>query len=283
MVVVASILLARMVARPKVITIEKEIAYEKKHGLWKNYDELPKEEFFIKSYDGYELGTIYVPAAEPSDKYVIISHGYGGCRLGNVKYMHMFRDLGYNCVMYDDRGHGDNAKAYTTMGVRESKDLMAVIAYVYERFGDDILLGLHGESMGSGLTTNALQYGLNVRFIVSDCGYNDLQKLLCGLIKTLHLPTFFAHTASVATKLIYGYYYHDVKPINYIRENEIPICFIHGEADDFIPCTHAKEMHEANKGYSELHLFEGAGHAFSIVSDEDRYRKIVKEFLEKVL
>lgn len=280
--VVASVLLARMVAQPHRITIPDEIKYEKEKGMWRNYDDYPKEEYTINSYDGYELNMLYVPAEEVSNKYVIISHGYSGCRLGSVKYLHLFHDLGFNAMLYDDRGHGDNVRVACTMGFKESRDLMEVIKHVYERFGNDIVLGLHGESMGSALSNNALQYSPRVDFIVSDCGYNDLMKLYEHLVsKNLHLPKFFASTASLVSRIFYGYFYKQVSPIRYIKENEIPICFFHGDSDSLIPCEHAKEMHEANKGYSELYIIPGAEHAMSVVTDEAFYRERVKEFLEK--
>ncbi|MBR1861104.1 MAG: alpha/beta hydrolase [Lachnospiraceae bacterium] len=281
LLVAASVILARTVAWPNRISIPDEIKYEKEKGMWKNYDELPKEEYRIKTYDGYELNTVFVPG-EDSKKFVIISHGYSGCRLGSVKYLHMFHDLGFNAVMYDDRGHGDNVRVACTMGYNESRDLMCVIKHVYERFGDDIILGLHGESMGSGLTTNALQYSPRVRFIVSDCGYCDLPMLLKYLIRnSMHLPAFLVATSGWASRIMYGYSYKQVRPIEYIKKNEIPICFFHGEDDDFIPCEHAKLMHEANRGYSELHLVPGAGHSMSIITDEAAYRENVRHFLEK--
>ncbi len=285
-IIAVSVILARTTARPHRISIEGEIQYEKEHGMWKNYESLKKEEYKINSYDGYELNMIYVPAEKESNKYVIISHGYSGCRLGSVKYMHLFRELGFSAIMYDDRGHGDNKLVPCTMGFKESKDLIEVIKHVRERFGEDIVLGLHGESMGSALSNNALQYGLKdlgIKFIVSDCGYNDLEKLFTYLIgHNMHLPKLFVKTAGFASKLLYGYAYSEVKPINYIKENEIPICFFHGEDDDFIPCSHAKEMHEANKGYSELHIVPGAGHAMCVITDEESYKEKVKAFLEKI-
>ncbi len=280
---VTSVLLSRMVAWPKRISLPDEIKYEKEHGMWKDFDSFPKEDYILNSFDGYELHMIYVPATEKSDKYVIISHGYSGCRLGSVKYLHLFRNLGFNAIMYDDRGHGENKRVACTMGFKESRDLMSVIVHVRERFGENILLGLHGESMGSALSNNALQYSPKVNFIVSDCGYNDLMKLFEYLIgKNLHLPKLFAKTASLANRILYGYGFKQVSPIEYIRNNEIPICFFHGVDDDFIPCEHAKEMHEANKGYSELHLIPGAGHAMCVITDEEYYGKTVKEFLAKI-
>ena len=244
----------------------------------------PKEVYTVKSYDGYELHAEYIETDAKSKKYVIISHGYTYTRYGSYKYVYLFQKMGFNCVIYDDRGHGENKKCRCMFGIRESKDLLAMIEDTYKRFGYDILLGLHGESMGSGLSLTALQYKPNVKFLVADCGYGRLQEVLCGKVKEVfHLPGVFAYPASFFCRILYGYSFTKVNPEEYLKENEIPICFIHGQEDTFIPCSQSVRMHEVNKGYSELHIFPGAEHAQSIDTDLCRYEKVLKEFVEKVL
>ncbi len=275
--------LASYVALPRVCTMEVGESYEKEHGFWREYDRLPKEEFTVTGAKGYELAAVYVPAPGESNRYVVISHGYTSCRYGSLKYMHMFRDYGFNCIIYDDRRHGVNKRVPCTMGVLESQDLCAVIDAVYARFGPDIKLGLHGESMGSGMQIMALQYKPKVDFIVNDCGYAvllDVEKK--ALREWFHLPGWLVYGADVAAKILYGYAFTDVNPIECLEDNTIPICFIHGAEDDFITPDHSRRMFEKTKGYKEIHLFPGAAHAQSMESNENNYRKIVKEFLEKI-
>ena len=134
------------------------------------------------------------------------------------------------------------------------------------------------------LSLTALQYKPNVKFLVADCGYGRLQEVLCGKVKEVfHLPGVLAYPASFFCRILYGYSFTKVNPEEYLKENEIPICFIHGQEDTFIPCSQSVRMHEVNKGYSELHIFPGAEHAQSIDSDLCRYEKVLKEFVEKVL
>ncbi len=281
---VISCFMAAYVAKPRYTSLEQAKKIAEDAGFWRDYDKLEKEELEIESYDGYRLKAFYVPVPQKSDKYVIISHGYTYNRYGSLRYLHMFRSLGYNCLIYDDRGHGANPRTKCTMGVRESRDLLVLIQWVHERFGDDIILGLHGESMGSALQIMALKEKPAVQFVVNDCGYADLMGVLnCHVGPALHMPKCFCYLASAACRLVFGYSFTRVRPIDSLKENEIPICFIHGDADDFIPCSHSERMHQAMTAYSELHLFPGATHGHSIDSDEESYRRIVGEFLDKVL
>lgn len=275
--------LAEYMVHPAYISLEKARQVLEEQNLLSAYDAFSKETYEVTSYDGYKLSTVYIPAETASDKYVIISHGYSYNRYGSVKYVLMFRTLGYNCIIYDNRGHGENPPVNCTMGLNESRDLMEMIRDTYERYGRDIYLGLHGESMGSGLEIMALKYQPNVKFIVNDCGYGKLIEVLKHKAKQLfHMPAWMVYIASVVCKAVYGYYFQEVEPMRYLRENTIPICFIHGKADDFIDYHHSIWMNDATKSYHELHLVEGADHAQALDVDKEGYYAIVERFLEKI-
>lgn len=284
LIAAVSYLLAAYVAKPRYASLERAEKIARDGGFWRDYDELYKEELELYSYDGYPLKAFYVPAPEESDRYVIISHGYSYNRYGSLRYLHMFRDMGFHCLIYDNRGHGANRRVPCTMGVRESKDLLFLIGWVHKRFGEGITLGLHGESMGSALQVIALAEKPAVQFVINDCGYADLMGVLTHNIGgALHLPKCFCYLASAACRIAFGYSFTAVRPIDALKDNAVPICFIHGDADDFIPCSHSEQMHRATASYSELHLFPGAPHALSFDSGESEYRRIVSEFLSKIL
>ena len=275
--------MARFAVRPKVHTLE----YEKNKLL--GYDFMQGEsiaienEHTVRTYDGKELWVGLVPGDKANKHYVILSHGYTSTRYGVYKYAVLWRKLGYNCVLYDNRGHGANKPATITFGVRESRDLMTVIEDTYERYGRDIHIGLHGESMGAGLQLMALEYHPKVDFIVNDCGYSSILPVLKWKVQeNFHLPGCLAHLASPYGRLFFGFWYHEVRPIDRLRKNNIPICFVHGTDDHFTAHWHSEKMYEANKGYKELHLFEGVDHAECVVADTTRYFEMMREFVERV-
>ena len=59
--------------------------------------------------------------------------------------------------------------------------------------------------------------------------------------------------------------------------------FIHGENDGFIPPVHSVNMQKETAGYSEINVIKGAGHAASVLTEPDEYKKILEVFLEKVV
>ena len=241
-------ILARYAVKPTVHTLEYELEYLDKYDCMQGESREITNEHTIETYDGQSLWVGLVPGNPENKHYVVLSHGYTSTRYGMYKYAALWRKLGYNCVLYDNRGHGANKPTTITFGVRESRDLMAVIEDTYERYGRDIHIGLHGESMGAGLQLMTLSHGPKVDFIVNDCGYS----------------------------------FTEVQPIERLRTNEIPICFVHGTSDTFTAHWRSEKMYEANKGYKELHLFEGVDHAECIMHDATRYFDMMKKFVETV-
>lgn len=275
--------MARFAVRPKVHTLEQELEVLKSLDYMQGESLDIINEHTVTTFDGEKLWVGFVPGDVENKHYVILSHGYTSTRYGTYKYAALWRRMGFHCVVYENRGHGVNEPTVCSFGIRESRDLIAVIEDTYQRYGKDIRIGLHGESMGAGLQVMALAYKPQVDFIVNDCGYSEILPVLRWKVQDgFHFPGWLADLASPFGRLLFGYWFQDVRPIDCLKENEIPICFVHGISDTFTAHWHSEKMYEANKGYKELHLFEGAEHADCVVADTERYFKMMQMFIAKV-
>ena len=273
--------LASQMANPKVSTLEKEISWEKEHKLWGEYDDYEKEDYIVKGLNDYDLHVTLVKNPIPSDKYVIISHGFKSNRYGAVKYVDSYIDLGFNCIIYDMRDHGENAKATVSLGQFESEDLYKLIEDTYNRYGN-IKLGLHGESMGAATSLTVLAKKPKVDFVVADCGFSNLYDLIYKAYDLAKTP-FVLPSVNTVMKLRYGYDMKKTSPKDALVGNEVPVCFIHGEADTFILPDNSQVNKAATAGYSELHLVPNAAHAQSReVLGEAEYRSIIGDFLKNI-
>ena len=261
------------------------VAYykENRRHFLDGYKKWKSEEYTIKSFDGYELHTTYIPADIPSKRFVILVHSSTYCRIGGVKYFNIFRKMGYNGILFDLRGHGENAKTPSTWGIKESKDLLSVIDDTVARYGDDIKIGVHGECLGGVTALTALKYHPNISFVIADSCYNSLYSLLCKLAQQMaHVsPTLF-DPAVIFFKFMFGYSYKEIFTKDSLDGNTVPICFIQGDSDCVVPVSETMELKNATKGYSEMHIFKGADHTRNILADADRYEEIIRSFLFRV-
>ena len=243
---------------------------------------LKKEDFqdyVVKSYDGYELHAAFLPAKKETDRYVILCHGYTDTRYGMIKYLRFFHALDVHCVIYDERGHGENLRCPCSFGIREAKDLMVMIEDTYKRYGENLRLGMLGESLGGATVLTALQYNPKVAFVVDDCGFSDIVPVLKDGVRKNHLLGGMVYLASFMAKLLYGASFTAARPVAAVKGNRIPLLIMHGAEDDFILPFHSEAVKAATEGYVELHLFPGAGHAGSAIVSPEEYARLLKQFL----
>jgi hypothetical protein len=190
--------LSTMVVSPKMwdynTTFDEEIS-RGAFTLEKYRNEYRGEEFYIDSSFGYKIHAMVIPQkagthfADGRARVAVIAHGYSYTLYGSIKYADFFHDLGFVCVVYDERNHGKTGKAPTSMGYYEARDLSDVCAWARERYGEDCVLGTHGESMGAAIVMMHAPTDSGLAFVIEDCGYSDLADELAHQLKmTLHLP-----------------------------------------------------------------------------------------------
>ena len=263
-------------------TLEDARKWQEEHYDISWYDGLEKEDYTVTSHDGYLLHAQLLRNPAPSDRYILISHGYTDNRFGSLKYTKMYLDQGFHVILYDLRGHGENEPTFCTYSIRESRDLDVMIRDSRARHPEASLFGIHGESLGSATSVAVLRYKPRIDFVVADCGFSEIESVMRRGLRGMHVPGFMICPASLWAKARCGYYFREMRPIDSLADNLIPILFIHGAEDDFILPAHSEAMRKATRGYSELHLIPGAGHAASVLTAPDDYARYTDEFIRHV-
>lgn len=281
--IASCIFLASYVVNGKRQTFEEALNWQSERYDTSFYNETEKEDYTVQGDEGYLLHVQLLKAAEKSSRYVIITHGFTDNRMGALKYARFYRQQGFNCVIYDIRGHGENEKTFTTYGKKEGKDLALLIEDTRKRYTDLTALGLQGESLGAASTIMSLRYHPQVDFAVADCGFSDIENVLRNGIKNMKLPGFLADMQNLGLMMRYGCSFKDMRPIEALADSSVPVMFIHGEDDTLIDPKNSQDMFNAAKGYKEIHLIPRAEHALSAIVAPEQYLGYIRSFLEKVL
>lgn len=248
------------------------------------YDNLHKEEVTLTSHDGLKLRGIFIDKG--SKNTIIFCHGITVGLIWSLKYIKIFEKRGWNILLYDHRRHGQSQGKYSTYGYLEKKDLDLWVNWVIDKKRKDSIIGLHGESMGAATTLQYLEINKYVKFIIADCAFSDLTELLSRKIKEDYNIMLYPllHLSNLLTKIKAKFYYQWVKPIESVKKSTIPVMFIHGNKDYFVPWDMSISMYNAKvKGIKRLYIAEGAAHARAIEVDKERYEKEVMLFVEEVL
>ena len=275
-------ILPGMIMTGKRQTLDEAMQWQSDHYDTSFYGALKKTPYTITAEDGYALHAELLRNLEKSSRYVILSHGYTDNRVGSLKYVQIYLDLGFNCIIYDLRGHGENEPTFTTYGIREGKDLRDIVEDTRKRYPELTALGLHGESLGAATTVLSLRYQPKVDFAVADCAFSDIENVLQNGFKSAHLPGVTFSLANLGAHLHYHYALSKMRPVDALSWNRTPLCLIHGADDSQILPQNSQTLYDAAKGYKEIHLIEGAGHAESVLTEPKEYEEILREFLKKV-
>lgn len=247
------------------------------------FDSLAKELISINSPFGYKLSG-YLFQNNNSNKYMIICHGVTVSHINSIKYAQLFLKLGFNVIIYDHRRHGKTGGRTTGYGYFEKKDLEQVIKWTKDRFGSEIVIGLHGESMGAA---TILQYGGtiedNVNFYIADCPFSNFEELITYRVKEeINFPKIpLVPLASLLLKLRAGYRLKEISPIDAVRNIQHPILFIHSKEDAYIPVQMSKDLYDATDCEKHLFIAEYGGHARSYMMNREEYEREIEIFLQK--
>lgn len=270
--------------RPKVMTYQEAPKIEIEHGSFtQDYlDSLEMEETFIDSSFGYQLHVASIMVEKPIGT-IIMAHGYTATLYSALKYDHLFRDMGFNVVLYDQPYHGLSGGDCCTFGAREKDDLKSVMDFAISKVGHDLPIGTFGESLGGATVLMHGAIDRRVDFIISDCAYADAATEFAERMKAdYHIRPFpFVYVSSLLSKLMIGYFYKDMSPIKLAKSVKAPTLIIHGTEDSYTHIHHGHELFEALTCEKDSYFVKGADHAESYFKSPDEYREVVKTFLVK--
>lgn len=245
-------------------------------------------ELSLKNERGQMLKAFYLEAAEKSNKYMLCAHGYRNQGKGEFRFITKFyHDNGYNVLLVDHVAEGASEGKRISFGHYESRDMTLWIQFLIDRFGDDIEIALHGISMGSAtviLLASNEKLPENVKFVVSDCGYTVLNELFEDVLK---LPVCATKPLMKTVDLFHfiknGYSYYSIRPLDAVSKISIPVLFVHGAADGFIPVRMAWDLYGECKSEKDILIVDNANHIMSYRKDSESYEKKILEFTEKYM
>jgi uncharacterized protein len=263
-----------------------------------NVLELPWIEEDVPSGGGYALRVHALAASAPDGVaqrvndvpggLAIFHHGIGWGWLGMIRYMELFRAEGWSVVAYDSRGHGLSGGGRPSYGFHEKEDLRAVADWAYARFPKGGLFVAFGESMGAATVLQYAPLDPRLDAVIADCPYSsalgELKYRLAAVMVPPGLRDLAALAADLFCRRLEGFSLRDAAPERSILETDVPMLFIHGLEDKYVPWRMSMVMAETRRrrlpdAVTELMLVPGARHAQSIRADRGLYAEVLREFL----
>lgn len=243
---------------------------------------VPHREVEITAPDGIKLkGHWY--HRQTDKRAVVAMHGwrsswkkdFGSC----YKF---FLDKDCSILFAEQRGQNSSEGSSMGFGLTERFDCIEWAKFVQKNTRLPIYLA--GVSMGA--TTVLMASGLDlpkrVKGIIADCGFTspyDIWKHVSE--NNLHIPFglkgIFANALCRKKINMPADGYSTLKAL---KKATVPVLFIHGTDDKFVPVEMTYENYAACSSQKRLFLVPGAGHGMSYPTDPSGYETAVSNFFE---
>ena len=144
---------------------------------------------------------------------------------------------------------------------------------------------LFGISMGGAtvmMTAGEEDLSPAVKCVIEDCGYSSVWDEFAGQLKEMFgLPAFpVLDAASLVTQIRAGYGFKEASAADQVAKTSLPILFIHGEEDDFVPYWMLDVVYDACASPDKEKLsVPGAAHGEASGVAPETYWATVEAFL----
>jgi len=236
------------------------------------------EDVSFRTADGLTLRAWYIPAAQRTEKTLILLHGYPADK-GNILPALSFLHEDFNLLLFDFRYLGKSEGSYSTAGAKEVEDLLAAIQFLKSRGVSEV--GVWGFSMGGAVALMTIEKAPEIRAVISESSYASLAEMTFELLRIPGLNYPIAYLVGVWAKLFLGIDVTEASPADRIRNTKIPILLIHSSVDAVIPFSHARSLQQAlaKNPNAEFWFHEQFAHG-QLASD---YKNRVRNFFLKHL
>lgn len=246
----------------------------------------------IITLNGQTAHAWFMAASSPTNATALLVHGYKetGLSMLHIAYLYHHR-MGLNVVMPDLPGHGRTPGEYIGMACKRDceyvKQWVAVADSMFKGDSTATRMVLHGISMGAATVMNISGESMRecVRCLVEDCGYSSAwDEFSHELREMFGLPTFpLLHVTSALSKVRYGWSFGEVSCVDHVAKCTLPMLFIHGDKDDFVPTRMVHQLYAAKPQPKQLWLSTNSEHAQAFHDHPDEYEQQICAFVSQWL
>lgn len=209
---------------------------------------------------------------------IILCHSLGTNKSDVLEFVSFLYEAGYNLFLFDFRAHGESSGFVTSFGYREIRDLKAAVRYLekigFKRFG------IFGISMGGSVAIMAAESSKNIKAIVADTPYIDLDRTITDYANLL-LPffgRFLGRFAVLSYRLRFLVDSRKVSPLKIVKEISVPLFIINGGDDNRMLPSYAQSLYGQANLPKEIWLTPDAGHLESFWVKREEYIQRVLNF-----
>jgi len=289
-VIIITMIIVNYVIASMVINDMADVRIEKNEYTLEEFG-LTGEQFTVTSKDELKINAYLVPN-DNAKGIVIILHGMHGMDATSLfDYAKFIYDCGYTPVVIDMRAHGKSEGDSLSFGYLEVNDVVAVIDYLktIEEYKEEKII-LYGLSMGGSTAINTAAFSDDVDAVIAVSSFSSYQQQVYDYMVGGGAPKLYVKTFIPFVNMYLGYKFNvspvKGRPIEKVKDLDIPILFIHGEADIQTKYSHSRELFEKCTSVGkDLWIVEDKGHLIvdDILAESSLYyQDVITSFFDRI-
>lgn len=237
----------------------------------------------ITARDGVKLAGHW-QSCDNAKRIIIAMHGWRSSWSRDFGLIADFlHDNGCHVLYAEQRGQNNSGGDHMGFGLIERYDCLEWIKWVDAQGYDNLPIYLCGVSMGAStvLMTAGFDLPENVHGIIADCGYTSPHAIWKHVAENnLHVyyDNWMSSIADEMCRERIQFRSKDYSCTEAMENCKVPVLFIHGTDDNFVPVEMTYENYKACASQKRLLIVPGAGHGMSYVIDKKSYEKTLMQF-----
>ncbi len=253
---------------------------------------VPYEAVTIPVAENINLSAWWITPDNDNGKTVIVTHGIGTSRrdFNTLLPTSMLVKNGFNVLLVDSRDTGESTctDGRHSAGQEESSDFAQVAKWlVNEQSIDPASLGMFGVS-GGAIATSLLPAKTElVSAFAMEGTIFDFNAAATKEVEFQGFPGFLWQLALAAAQLFHGVNLTETSAMQGIEAaGDRPMLILHGNSDQRLDYQSSVDFYEYGKSVGaniRLETFEGADHTEGMLTESERYAKLLAEFFNQAL
>ncbi len=273
----------RHVAKRALHPISKRKALD----IWPKQYNLSYEDVTFVTKDQIWLRGWFVPSEKPSEKTIILMHGWGMNRADIFKNTYFLQAVGYNLFYFDFRALGESGGRVSSIGYLERNDIAAAVSFLKKTRPQCCRkIGLYGISMGGMVAICEAARNREIVCVGAEAAYYSFRRVVSRWAWVhRHVPYFplMPIVLHYIRKQLKGNPERYSPKYNIPKISPRPILLIHGRYDSLVPAVQAKQLYRCAGEPKELWLVPGAKHGKCAEIGGFEYKQRLTDFYKKYL
>ena len=140
--------------------------------------------------------------------------------------------------------------------------------------------------MGAATVLTSLNLNLpnNVKCVIEDSGYTSvIDELKYQAKNNFHVPQITVYFLNILAKIKAKYYFSEMSALEGVKNTKLPILFIHGNSDLFVPPSMGQQLYDSCKSDKYFLNEDNISHIQFAYLKRELYLNSCKKFLNKYL